>query len=332
MTTSASTFIASDEAMGQSWAEFLEQLKFNRAAASSLCPRWLRRTFTATTSTAFFPVSGQSERTGAKLVFDAHELMPESMGGMKEKIWGRIEKQCVNNCDHIVMPEQNRIAYFRNKYPQLSDLVLLENFPRKTDIPTRRKDLFRKKYPIQREQKIILHTGLIAAKRHVEDLVESMALCDEEFVLVLLGIAFNGYDEILRSKIKKLALERRVFLHDPVPQTQILQYMACCDIGTAFYQNTNINNVYCASNKLYEYIALDKVVLTNNYPGLIESVQRWRQGICLAEVSPKSLASAYLHAADPTVVAPGAKKSFWDDQEEYLVQMYQDCSPVLSSN
>ena len=301
---------------------FLEQIWFNRTAASIL--RKLSPTHIHCHDlTSLLAGVWTKRHLKTKLVFDAHELKPESMGGIRETVWGQIEKHCIAHCDHIIMPEKNRIAYFRKKYAAVQDVLLLENFPRRTDIPLGKHDIFRQLYPISKQQRIVLHTGLIAAKRHVDELVQSIALCGNEFVLVLLGPAFKGYKELLLAKIKDLGVQDRVFLHDPVPHSAILQYMASCDIGTAFYQNTNLNNLYCASNKLYEYIALNKVVLTNNYPGLLEAVGKHRQGICLEEVTPKRLAEAYRQAGDAHQVTSGAKKFFWEDEDQILGRIYQ---------
>jgi glycosyltransferase involved in cell wall biosynthesis len=302
-------------------ANFMEQVRFNRSATSILCN--LAPTHIHCHDLTSLPAGVWAKhKAKAKLVFDAHELKPESLGGIREAIWGRIEKHCVAHCDHIIMPEKNRIAYFKQKYSSIRRVLLLQNFPRRTDIPEHIHDVFRRLYPISKDQKIILHSGLIAAKRHVGELVESMTLCGSKFVLVLLGTTFKGYKEILGAQIKALGLQDRVFLHDPVPHSDVLRYMASCDIGIAFYENTNLNNLYCASNKLYEYIALNKVVLTNNYPGLVDSVEKYRQGICLEVVTPGHLAAAYLEANDRAYVTPGVNKYFWEDEEDGLREIY----------
>jgi glycosyltransferase involved in cell wall biosynthesis len=98
--------------------------------------------------------------------------------------------------------------------------------------------------------------------------------------------------------------------------------MAAGDIGTAFYSNINVNNYYCASNKLFEYIALEKPVLTNNYPGLIERVERLKLGVCLDAITPENLASAYVRAFDSTVLRRGSAKFFWEIHENELVGLY----------
>jgi glycosyltransferase involved in cell wall biosynthesis len=302
---------------------FFEQLVFNRKAASVIRKLRPSHIHCHDLSSLLAGVWAKKE-LGATLVFDAHELMPESMGGIREAVWGRIERKCLPTCDHVIMPEKNRIAYFKRKYPGTREMSLLENFPRRTEIPRERQDLFRRIYPIAKDQKVVLYTGLIAARRHVEELIDSMAMCGNEFVLVLLGRSFKGYEERLRERITKTGLEKRVFLHDAVPHAEILTYMAAGDIGTAFYSNTNVNDYYCASNKLFEYIALEKPVLTNAYPGLLQTVEKFSQGVCLKEINPKSLSDAYITAIDSNLVTPGSKKFFWEDEEHILLELYDE--------
>jgi glycosyltransferase involved in cell wall biosynthesis len=301
---------------------FLEQLSFNRKAASIIRDIGPTHIHCHDLSSLLAGVWSKRKVNG-KVIFDAHELMPESMGGMREKIWGYIERKCVNSCDSIVMPEKNRIAYFQKKYPHAPSIWLLENFPRQDEISFEKNDFFREKYPIRKNQKIVLYTGFLAARRHIEDLIYAMAICTEQFILVALGYAFKGYDKVLQKMVNKLRLADRIFIHRAVPHVDLLKYMSACDIGIALYRNSNLNNFYCASNKLYEYIALDKPVVTNDYPGLLERVERFGQGICLAEITPRSLADAFTRAADPKFIKPGMKKYFWEDQENILIQLYE---------
>jgi glycosyltransferase involved in cell wall biosynthesis len=301
---------------------FLEQLSFNRKAASIIKDIAPTHIHCHDLSSLLAGVWSKG-KTNRKLIFDAHELMPESMGGIKEKIWGYIERKCIKSCDSIIMPEKNRIAYFQKKYPNAPHIWLLENFPRKSEIPIEKNDIFRQKYPIKENQKIILYTGFLASRRHIEELIYAVAICPEHFTLVALGYAFKGYDKFLHMTVNKLHLTDKIFIHKAVPQVEIFRYMSSCDIGIALYRNTSLNNFYCASNKLYEYIALDKPVVTNNYPGLLEHVESFGQGICLAAVTPSSLADAFIRAADPILIKPGMKKYFWEDQQNTLIQLYE---------
>ena len=302
---------------------FWEQIEFNRTAASlikQLCPTHIHCHDLSSLLAGLWA----KQTTKAKLIFDAHELWPESWGGIRERVWGYIERKCIGSCDQIIMPEKNRIAYFKGKYPRIPDPFLLENFPCKSEIPTQTFDLFRSVYPIRKNQKIILYSGLVGPGRNIEELIDSIRMCSEKFVLVILGVTFKGYANAMAANVKKLGLVNRIFFHDAVPYSKILQYMASCDIGTAFYRNTDVNNYYCASNKVYEYIALNKIVLTNNYPGLLETVEKNRHGVCLREVTAKSLQEAYTRASDPALVTLGMKKFFWQDQQHVLLQVYNE--------
>jgi glycosyltransferase involved in cell wall biosynthesis len=245
------------------------------------------------------------------------------MNGVKKGMLNYIEKWCIRKCDYIIMPEKNRIAYFIKKHKNIPKILLLQNFPRKSELSIEKEDIFRKIYPISKEQKIVLYTGKIAPERYIEELIDSLSICSDDFALVILGRSSKEYEAILREQIQQRYLTGRVFLHDPVPHAEIMRYMAACDIGTAFYRNTNLNSFYCASNKLYEYIALDKAVVTNNYPGLLETVEHFRQGVCLADVTPRSLAESYMRASNPVYVTPGVRKFFWEDEQDVLTQLYE---------
>jgi glycosyltransferase involved in cell wall biosynthesis len=300
---------------------FFEQLIFNLKAASVI--KAIKPTHVHCHDLSSL-LSGMwsREKLNIKVIFDAHELMPESMGGIREKIWDYIERKYINSCEAIIMPEKNRIAYFKKKHPNAPKIWLLENFPRKRDIPMEKYDCFRESFPIEKKQKIILYTGLLASKRYIEELIHAMALCGCEFVSIILGNAFKAYDMVLMEMINKLHLSKKVFMHGAVPHVELLNYMASADIGLALYRNDNLNNIYCASNKLYEYIALTKPVVTNNYPGLLEDVQNFRQGICLEEVSPMSLSEAFTRAIDPSAVTPGSRKYYWEGRQTILEQLY----------
>jgi glycosyltransferase involved in cell wall biosynthesis len=300
---------------------FLEQIWFNYKAASILKTLTLTHIHCHDLSTLLSGVWAK-KATKAKLVFDAHELMPESMGGLKEVIWGYIEKKCITSCDAIIMPEKNRIIYFKQKYRDIPEPMLLENFPRKKELPTHTFDLFRKEFPIRQAQRIILYCGSIGEGRYIEELIDSIKWCGNNFALVLLGKSFKDYEKTIYARIAANGVKDRVFLRAPVPHAHILAYMASCDIGIAFYPNTDLNNYYCASNKLYEYFALNKVVLTNNYPGLIEAVESFCQGVCLSDVTPKNLAKAYSYVTDSSTVTPGARKFFWEDNAHILTDFY----------
>ena len=221
---------------------FFEQILFNRRAASllqNIHPAHIHCHDLASLLAGFWA----KRHLKARLVFDAHELKPESLSGTRARVWGYIEKSAISSCDDILMPEKNRIAYFKKKYSHIPEPLLLENFPREKDLPTQKFDLLRSLYPIEKDKNIILYTGSITRQRYTEELIDSMIMCDSQFALVILGRTYKGYEDTLQKKIRKRDLRNKVFLHPAVPNSEILLYMASCDIGLAFYRNDNINTI-----------------------------------------------------------------------------------------
>jgi hypothetical protein len=102
---------------------FLEHLLFNRKVASMI--EAIRPTHIHCHDlTTLLAGTWAKNKVGATLVFDAHELTPERMGGIKEKVWGCIEKSCIKKCDHIIISEKKielcisraSIRTFQNHY------------------------------------------------------------------------------------------------------------------------------------------------------------------------------------------------------------------------
>ena len=102
----------------------------------------------------------------------------------------------------------------------------------------------------------------------------------------------------------------------------IPEYVASSDIGIAFYDNTNINNYFCASNKVYDFITLNKQIITNNYPGL-RFIEKNRYGVCLDQITPEHIANAILRLPVSNYKAIDNDKYLWENQEEKFLSIYQ---------
>jgi glycosyltransferase involved in cell wall biosynthesis len=78
----------------------------------------------------------------------------------------------------------------------------------------------------------------------------------------------------------------------PVPYEGIPALLEAYQIGIALYKNTNLNNYYCAPNKVYDYLMSGMAVIANDYPGLRKVLEDERLGACVSEVTPASIAEA----------------------------------------
>jgi hypothetical protein len=106
---------------------FVQQLKFNRFALRHL--RRLSPDVVQCNDLNTLP-AGYAFRHHARIIYDAHELFPESQFGIRRRVWTWLENWMVHGCDSYIQPEKNRLAYFATKYGiDPSRIALVENFP-----------------------------------------------------------------------------------------------------------------------------------------------------------------------------------------------------------
>jgi glycosyltransferase involved in cell wall biosynthesis len=267
--------------------------------------------------------AGYLSRRQTRVIYDAHELYAESRTGLRYLAWSWLEKAMLPACYAIIQPEKHRLAYFAAKHGIESErMILIENFP-KGDYHFSGRDRLRECFALSREVVILLYTGVLGPGRDIESMVTCMTLLGPGFVLVLLGPTLKGYRERLIAHIAKMQVGDRVKLHPEIPNAEMLDYIHSGDIGLVFYRNINLNNYWCASNKLYEFILCRKPVITNDYPGLREVVEERRLGICLSETSPEAIASAIHRLSERLPSLPPSTPYRWECQETSYLNLFE---------
>lgn len=271
-------------------------------------------------------IAGALYSRHARIVFDAHELFPESQDGARKAAWSLIERLTVPRCHAFIQPERHRRAYFAKKHGLKEDgIALVENFP-SGRYPFSGRDRLRERFAIPRGTRILLYTGVLGPGREIESMIRAMALLDDRYALVLLGPAFKGYEKDLEAVTAQLGLGGRVHFHPPIPNAEMLDHIAAGDIGLVFYRNSSLNNYWCASNKLYEFIYCGKPVITNDHPGLLEVVAKNRLGACLSETTPEGIAAAVRALPEPgtgPAAGPGQQCPYlWERQEDAYLALF----------
>ena len=141
---------------------------------------------------------------------------------------------------------------------------------------------------------VLMQHGGISYNRGLFETVEAMSMIDREDVcLVLIGTAIAGSkakDDILLL-IKKLNLEKNVYILPPVPHAEIPKYISYCDCAIMAYPNIeywNNNNPI----KLLEYLAMGKVLICPDMWTFRDVIGDKKCGYYVKDNSPESIAKA----------------------------------------
>lgn len=221
-----------------------------------------------------------------KFIFDCNELfMHMSLPKAKKFIWYHVHYLAFSFSDVIFHAEANRMEYCRNQYKNTASHFLLQNLPQAGVIEGQ--------LPIKRSKQIsLIYIGAFLPDRCIEEIISAFAQIDIKFAKCdFIGFGNPQYEETLKRYALNMNANNIKFL-PPVPNSQVLEVLSNYDIGLVFYKNTNLNQYYCAPNKLYEYILCGLPIITNNYPGLIQIVQEQSIGVCIDSIDANTMISA----------------------------------------
>ncbi|WP_411959340.1 glycosyltransferase [Pseudomonas sp. s4] len=202
----------------------------------------------------------------AALVYDSHELFCEQeFSRGEQKNWAKIEQRHIGACDRVITVNPSIARELESRYG-IEEVSVIHNAEKVAPLQERSWYLH-DHFVIPHDHRVLLFQGGFSAGRNLDVLIESIALVRAEDVhLVLLG------DGQLCGALSKLivskGLQRRVHIHQAVPQHRLLEITASADAGIIPYQATCLNNYYCTPNKLFEFIAAGLPILASDLPEL----------------------------------------------------------------
>ncbi|MCR4417186.1 MAG: glycosyltransferase [Ignavibacteria bacterium] len=216
-----------------------------------------------------------------KLVYDSNELSIETYQGIRKKIWYFLEKIFVKKCDLIIHAEKNRKEYFNQIYPFVSaNQIVQPNFVE-----------FNPSTITNRNNISAIYIGAIGPHRDLEKLLQAFAEI-KEIKLVIKGFGSESYINQLKKLYLKNGNEKNISFEPPINDEKLNDYLKNFSIGIAFYPNTNLNNWFCAPNKVYQYLQNNLAIITSNNPPLVELIDNYKVGCYIKEISKENLISA----------------------------------------
>lgn len=183
----------------------------------------------------------------------------------------------VKNANRVIVPEYNRAVMFKCWFSLKNVPFVIPNKPyystaEMNDTTKAILNNLKKK-----NKKIIIYQGWISNDRDINAIAEAideMNKIDDKFLFVLMGKALDSSLEQLKKKY------RCIYHIDFVSPPQHLFITSICYLGVATYDDSSLNNLYCAPNKIYEYSRFGIPMLCRDIPGLKYTVEHFEAGVC----------------------------------------------------
>jgi glycosyltransferase involved in cell wall biosynthesis/2-polyprenyl-3-methyl-5-hydroxy-6-metoxy-1,4-benzoquinol methylase len=206
--------------------------------------------------------------TGARLVYDAHELatgVPYRDGRWAAFVAG-IERLALPRVAAVVTVSDGIADHLVGRYGLRSRPVVLRNVPEAPEALPPRDERLRRAVGVAAEAPLVLHQGSAAEGRGVEVLLEAVTRL-EEVHLALLGPS-EAETERLDGIARGLGVAERLHVLPAVPVEELLAWTSGADVGVSLLQDSCENHRLALPNKVFEYLAAGLPVVTSDLPEL----------------------------------------------------------------
>ncbi len=264
--------------------------------------------------------------SGARLVYDSHELQTER--NRMTKWWRRWaawnEKRWLPYADAMIVASPSWIEINRKKYGKVPDpAVSIINTPA-LEVIEQPRDL-RGELGIPGDAPILLYQGSIQENRGIEPAIDAITLLPKA-VLVVVGYGY--YRPVLEADVRKRDLADRVKFFGPIPNDELLGWTAAADIGMCNIINSSLSYYTSLPNKLFEYIIAGIAVIGSDSPEIGRVVSETGVGEVADPADPESLANAarlILGDLDryKAATGPAAQRYNWGNEAKKLLGVYR---------
>lgn len=237
-----------------------------------------------------------SWRTGARVVFDAHEHYPSAFGVVHLPNWlHRPAATAIRLIFRVLCLWTDGVVFAKASVapdfpiPE-SRTALVRNFP-----PLRLLDLAPSSSAHTRTTEVVaIHTGFTGRIRGWPELLAALAKPEAKGVQAHFVGAFNddSSDDFWRD-IKRLNLQERVKWEPWVEFDDSFERMIAADIGLVLFQPGIQNHIYASPNKLFEYMLAGLPVIAPRFAiEVADVVETYECGLLVDPADPMEIASA----------------------------------------
>ena len=124
-------------------------------------------------------------------------------------------------------------------------------------------------------KKVILYQGYVSSDRDIAILAKALAAMHCEYILVMMGRTFENQVQRIQN-----IYANSIYL-GYVPAPLHLEITSHAYIGVAIYNDSSLNDMFCAPNKIYEYAGFGIPMICSDNPGLVGTIGIAGAGECV---------------------------------------------------
>jgi glycosyltransferase involved in cell wall biosynthesis len=252
---------------------------------------------------------------GAQLAYDAHELVIPEDGikfTFREMFFYYLEKITIHHVGLVIAANTERADLMRSHYrlPRLP--AVFQNIPF-IDLNQESPEMLPESYLLKRtvpDEIFVVYQGDMCLERGIEIFLQAVLLLPEKFRFILIGRG-PDIEYIKKIYINGPSANRFIYL-GKIDNRFLAGVTKQCDIGIITYPRSRLNNIFCASNKIFEYVQAGIPVISTDQPPLRDMIRKYELGeLVIADDDSKEIARKIKVVAE-------AKEQYLANRNEFL--------------
>ncbi|MAV65140.1 MAG: glycosyltransferase [Pelagibacteraceae bacterium TMED124] len=259
--------------------------------------------------------------TGAKLIYDAHELESNKnlQSNINSSVIKFIELICWRYIDLLISVSPSICEWYEENLGKKRNVIIL-NSPELIDNSNQdsRKFEIRKKYKIANDETIFVYLGILSPGRGIEKYLKVFSRDDIDSHVLFVG--WGQYEELIKSK----ALEsQNIHFHESVDHIDVVNLVKECDYGLCMIDAESLSDYFCLPNKLFEYCFANTPVLASDIPEISRVVKKHDFGmVCSNNIEYIAKSVNEMSSIKKEYSFRNIEELSWQDQEKKLIQNY----------
>ena len=221
-------------------------------------------------------------KSGLDLVYDMWEFYTfKEHTSVKSRVGTLFETFVVKRADNVIVCNKYRMRLVKLFY-SVDNISVIENFRILPSCLDYIDDNIKEKFLyLKDDASHFLITNGFSSERNDQSLLDCFS-GRKDVTLTFIGSSTQS-DRLLLEALRHDFYFTNIHFVESVPYKVLAKVIALFDFGVVNYSVRNLNNKYCASGKIYEFLALGLPVITSNNPSLRSMVSKRACGLSTSD-------------------------------------------------